>query len=90
MEPPLGREKRVLPKSLASNVVPRNELERQVEAADADDLEEGLEARLDHPALPASDDGALAAAEVGELLLRESGSEPRLANEDRAPHAAGV
>ena len=70
----LGREESVLLQALAGGLVARHEFGRQLEAADGDDLEEGLEARFDRALFPACDDRALAAAAVGKLLLREAGS----------------
>ena len=67
---PLRREERVLLQALAGGFVARHQFRRQLEAADADDLEERLQARFDSALFPARDDGTLAAATVGKLLLR--------------------
>jgi len=65
-------EKRILP-DRSEQRRPEDELERQVETADA-----MISRKVSRPGsitrAPPSDDGALAAAQVSKLLLRESGS----------------
>ena len=86
MHAPLRGEEDVLAKSLEARLVARDELERKVEAAGAHELDERLDARRHRTLLVASDHGSLAAASLGELVLREAGAEPGLADQVSAPH----
>ena len=68
--------------------VPRDENERQLEAAGVDDREQVVDARRDGALLPAGDHRALAPGALGELGLGEAGSQPRLADERPSLHRA--
>ena len=82
----LRRAEHVLAQARERRVVARRKLERKVEAADADKLEQGLEAGCRPALFPAGDHGSLAAAPLGKLVLGETRSKPGLAYQISADH----
>ena len=64
----------------------RDELERKVEAASADELDQRLHARRNDALLPAGYDRAVSPRALGELGLREAGSESCLSDQGSAAH----
>src|SRR5581483_4944951 len=87
---PLGREEEVLLQPLVSRVVVGDEREGKVEAAGTDELEQRLDARSDGSLLPARDHRAVAAGALGQLRLRQAGSQAGLADQGGAPHSRSV
>src|SRR6266540_795401 len=84
----LGREERVLAQPLGARGVVRDELEREVEAASAHELDERLHAGRDAALLPAGDHRAVAAAALRQLVLGQARAQPRLADQIGATHRA--
>ena len=85
---PLGREHRVLLEAVRSRYVVRDQLERKIEAAGPNELDQRLHAGSDDRLLPASDDRAVATGALGELSLSETGSKPCFPDQARASHRA--
>jgi hypothetical protein len=84
---PLRGEEDVLAKPLKARLVAWDELEREVEAAGAHELDERLDARRHGALLVPCNHGPLPAASLSKLVLRESGAEPGLADQAGASHA---
>jgi hypothetical protein len=68
--------------------VERDELEGEIEAAGADEVDERLDARGDGALFPAGDDGAIAPGSLRELVLGQAGAQPRLSDQVGASHDA--
>lgn len=83
----LWGEERVLAQALVGGGVLGDKLERQVETAGAHELDERLDAGGDGTLLPAGDHGAVAAAQLGQLVLGQAGAESCLADEIGASDA---
>jgi hypothetical protein len=79
----------VLSQPINAGWVVRDELEGQVEAARADELDQRLGTRGHHALLPACDHAALATGPLGELVLGEAGAQARFADDVGASLMAG-
>ena len=86
VEPPVGRHHRGVPDRGVEGVVVGDDLEREVEAAGLDELDQRVDARGDEALFPAGDDGAVAPGAFGQLRLREPCAEPGFADDPRASH----
>ena len=90
MHTPLRGEEDVLAKPLEARLVAWDELERKVEAAGAHEFDERLDAWRHRTLLVAGDHGAFPAASLGKLVLRESCSQPGLADQVGTSHAGSL
>ena len=88
LDPSLGREKDVFAEAVVSRSVERDQLEREIEAAGADEIDQRLDARGDGALFPASDDRAIAPGSLRELVLRKAGTQPCLSDQVGASHDA--
>jgi hypothetical protein len=88
LQPALRGEEGVLLKPRHGRLVVRNELERDVEAAGADEFDERFETWRDGTLLPARDDRPIAAAPFCQFVLGQAGPQPRLTDQIAAPHRA--
>ena len=77
----------ISPSLLSADFARLGEEVRNVEAAGADELDEGVDAGCDEALLPAGDDGAVATGLLGQLRLCQPGSETGLANDPRRAHS---
>ena len=73
---------------LVGRGIVRYELEREVEAAGAHELDQRLDARGDDALFPAGDHGAVAAASRRQLVLGQAGAQARFADQVGAAHAS--
>jgi hypothetical protein len=78
VQPPLRRQHLQLPPPLVRAGIERHQLERDVEAAEAQDLHQGVDRRRDYPLLVPGDYGAILARYLGQLLLAQPGPKSRL------------
>jgi hypothetical protein len=74
LDPSLRRQKNVLAEAVVNRSVERDELEREIEAAGADEVDERLDARGHGALFPAGDYRPVAPGSLRELVLGQAGA----------------